>query len=445
MENRNKLPLFVVPSAIGLSLFLVPIKSDDSFTILFAILVGALKSLMEDYLTSIIVAFVFASSLLTIFYSWIAPDSIPKESIRSKLFKTSSYWVLSRGVGCVFSVLIFFKFGGELVWGDSTGGLLLNDLLPTIFCVFLLGGMLVPLILNFGLLEFIGVLLSKIMRPVFNLPGRAAVDCTTSWLGDGTLGILLTNKQYVDKIYTQREAAIVATTFSASSITFSLVVISEVNLLHMFGWFYLTVCLSGIVAAMIVPRLPPLKWKKDCFIDGTKRESIEGSVPFSQLLSQAVSDACNRAARIKSVSEVLKSGSDNVLQMLFTVLPVVMSMGTLALIVAEYTPVFDIVAYPLVPLLEVFGMADVSLASKSAVIGFADMYLPSLLISQSQSEMTRFVIACLSMTQLIYISEVGAMLLGCRLPINLLDLAVIFVLRTIVTLPVIAFIAHLIF
>ena len=52
--------------------------------------------------------------------------------------------------------------------------------------------MLLPLLLNFGLLELFGTLLTKVMRPVFNLPGRSAIDCMASWLGDGSVGILLT-------------------------------------------------------------------------------------------------------------------------------------------------------------------------------------------------------------------------------------------------------------
>lgn len=72
------------------------------------------------------------------------------------------------------------------------------------------------------------------MRPVFRLPGRSSIDCVASWLGDGTIGVLLTSKQYEEGYYTKREAAIIGTTFSVVSITFSLVVISQVNLGHMF-------------------------------------------------------------------------------------------------------------------------------------------------------------------------------------------------------------------
>ncbi len=57
------------------------------------------------------------------------------------------------------------------------------------------------------------------MRPVFQLPGRSSIDCIASWVGDGTIGVALTNKQYEDGYYTAKEASIISTTFSAVSIT----------------------------------------------------------------------------------------------------------------------------------------------------------------------------------------------------------------------------------
>ena len=96
------------------------------------------------------------------------------------------------------------------------------------------------------------------MRPLFKLPGRSSIDCITSWLGDGTIGILLTSKQYEEGFYTKKEASIIGVSFSAVSITFSLMVISQVGLAHMFLPFYFTVTVAGILAAIIISRIPPL-------------------------------------------------------------------------------------------------------------------------------------------------------------------------------------------
>lgn len=59
--------------------------------------------------------------------------------------------------------------------------------------------------------------------------------------------------------------------------------------------------------------------------------------------------------------------------------------------------------------------------------------------------MTRFIVATLSVTQLVYLSEAGAVILGSDINVTPLDLFVIFIQRTLVTLPVIVLAAHLIF
>src|SRR5699024_3150316 len=118
-----------------------------------------------------------------------------------------------------------------------------------LFSVFLFAGMFLPFLLNFGLLELVGALMTKVMRPLFKLSGRSSIDCMASWLGDGTINVLLTSKQYEDGYYTKKEAAIIGTSFSVVSITFSLVIISQVGLDHMFVPFYLTITIAGFFAA----------------------------------------------------------------------------------------------------------------------------------------------------------------------------------------------------
>ena len=62
-----------------------------------------------------------------------------------------------------------------------------------------------------------------------------------------------------------------------------------------------------------------------------------------------------------------------------------------------------------------------------------------------ESEMTKFVVAATSVTQLIYMSEIGSIIMGSKIPVSLKDLFIIFIERTIVTLPVIALFAHMLF
>ena len=112
---------------------------------------------------------------------------------------------------------------------------------------------------------------------------------------------------------------------------------------------------------------------------------------------------------------------------------------------AEYTPVLKILGMPFIPVYKLLMIPEAELASQTVIVGFADMFLPSVIASTIESEMTRFVVAATSVTQLIYMSEIGSIIMGSKIPVSLKDLFLIFLERTIVTLPVIALFAHLMF
>ncbi|KJY82852.1 membrane protein [Vibrio galatheae] len=445
-KSRNNFWMFFIPSLIGLFVFMAPISYQGDITIPVAVLAKSIQAIFGDHLVAIVTAIIAFMAITSLLCRIKTPAFIANNDFLNGLFNPSPIWLAVRLIGGAAVIMTFFKVGPNEIWQENTGGLVLEGLLPTLFSVFIFAGLLLPLLLNFGLLELFGTLLSKVMRPVFNLPGRSAIDCIASWLGDGSVGILLTSKQYEDKFYTQREAAVVGTTFSAVSITFSLVVIAQVELEHLFLPFYGAICLAGIIAAIIIPRLPPLSYKKNTFIDGSKPDEDADAIPQGHTtFSWGMNLALNKASQVKSVKGVFGEGVRNAVDMVFGVLPVVMGLGTIALVVAEYTSVFSLLGQPFIPFLELLGVPEAVAASETIVVGFADMFIPAILAASIDNEMTRFVIAAMSVTQLIYMSEVGALLLGSRIPVNIFELFAIFILRTLITLPVIAGVAHMIF
>ncbi|WP_017221394.1 YjiH family protein [Moritella dasanensis] len=444
--GNKSLLRFLIPSLIGLFLFMTPMTYEGQMTIPVAILAKALLALLDGYLLNIITTIITFMAVASTLAVLIKPTFITERAFLKELFMPTPLWLIVRLISCAFTIATVFQVGPEYIWNENTGGLVLNDLLPTLFAVFIFAGLLLPLLLNFGLLELCGALCTKIMRPIFNLPGRSAVDCIASWLGDGSVGILLTDKQYQEKFYTQREAAVIGTTFSAVSITFSLVVIAQVNLEQYFLPYYMAITLSGIVAAIIVPKLPPLCWKKDIYIDGTPKNHDLESIPTEHtVFSWGINQAVDRASKVTSYSTVFVEGLKNATHMVFGILPVVMAIGTIGLLIAEYTPIFAILGKPFMYYLEFMNVPEAALASESLVVGFADMFVPSILATSMESDMTRFIIAGVSVSQLIYMSEVGALLLGSKIPVNIVDLFTIFILRTLITLPIITGVAHLIF
>ena len=434
---------FLIPSLVGIFLFVTPINMNGSITIPIAVAANWLLDLMGDYTLTIIWLLISLSAILTILHKWVGLDFLKRNEKLDNLFSVKGFWFVVRMIGFMFANMIFFDFGPDFIIGDATGGVVINDLIPILVCVFLLAGILLALLLNYGLLDFFGALLIRLMRPVFNLPGRSALDCVASWLGDGSIGVLLTSKQYEEGFYSKREATVIATTFSAVSITFALVVITQVHLEHLFVPFYLVVSAAGIVAAIIVPKLPPLSRVPETYYTNVPhREDIpEGMTPARYGMQLAL----DKAEHSPGLKAFFKEGMENVFEMWFGTLPVILSMGTIALIIAEFTPVFRILGIPFIPIYNLLQLPEAELASQTIIVGFADMFLPSVIASSIESEITRFVVAATSVTQLIYMSEIGSIIMGSKIPISLKDLFIIYVERTIVTLPVIALFAHLLF
>jgi len=169
-------------------------------------------------------------------------------------------------------------------------------------------------------------------------------------------------------------------------------------------------------------------------------ESIpEGETYFSWALHQAVMTARHNA----SLKNFLKNGLKNALDMWIGVMPVVMGFGTIALILSNYTPIFEILGKPFIPILNLIQLPEAVSASKTMLVGFTDMFVPSIIASKEiSSELTRFVVATVSVTQLIYMSEVGALIVGTRIPVRVWELFVIFLERTIISIMLATLIAR---
>ncbi len=454
MENKQQGSLagFLVPSIIGIILFMIPVQYDGSWTIVVKIIADMISDAIGEMLPALCVGIVTLSAILGIIFLG-KPNFIATYPIVANTFSTTAIWVAIRIVGAVFIWLTYLGIDADnpdstigLITSGDNGGFVLNDLLSVLVVIFLLAGLLLPLLLDFGLLEFIGAMLTKVMRPLFTIPGRAAVDCITSWIGDGTLGVMLTANQYEGGYYSKREAAIISTTFSAVSITFSIVVLAQVDLMEYFGLYYLLICAIGIVCALILPRIPPLSLKKDEYL--VEGKAMGESLPegYTTSFQYGLALARERVGEYRGIEQFMEGAFKNAAGMWFGVLPVVMCIGTLALVLANHTTIFDTLGLPFLPLLQLLDVPQATEVSKTMIVGFTDMFTPSVLAAGTiSSPMAKFIVAVISVTQLIYLSEVGGLILGSKIPVNLPELFILFLERTIISLLIAAPVAHMFF
>lgn len=433
---------FALPSLLGVLTFLTPIRVEGNWTILMGYISDAAVNIVGAGMPWVVFVLLCLSAFGTV---WAVTAGKPEEgSLPYRLFMVAPIWVVLRIAGLVMGTMTLFQIGPEIIWSDGTGGEVMNILAVNIVFIFLFAGLLMPFLTDYGLMEFIGTLLKRGFRRLFTLPGRSAIDALASWMSSAPVGVLITIQQYVSGHYTGREAAVIATNFSVVSVPFALLVAKTVGVDHRFIEYYLAVIVTGVVTAMILPRIPPLSRFEDTPYKSLHPMRESQDAGSGSLFREAVALAANRAKSSLPLKAQFRVAFGHILDIWFGLVPAVIAVGGAGLILAKYTPVLGWLSYPLVPLLELFGLPEAAAAAPALIAGFLDMFLPALLASGIEAEITRFVVGVLSVTQLIYMSEIGILMIKCEIPLKFRHLLVVFLLRTAIGLPIVLAFAKLV-
>lgn len=440
--NSNALR-FALPSLLGVLLFLTPVPWDGHLTIGIGIVTSWIRALMGDYGLQLVVSLTILTSVMTLLGTVFRARWIQQRRWLKELFDVSLIWLLLRLAGTTFGLIYLFQFGPELLRSEAVGGAVFVGIAVNVTAVYISACLLLPLLTDFGLMEFVGTLARPMFQRLFRLPGRAAIDAVASIVGASAIGLLITIGQYDRDNYTARQACSIALNFSIVSIPFSLVVATVSGIEHYFIPWYGVVILTCLLAAWITPRLPPLSRKADtCKSSATA--PVEQEVQYGSLLKEAWRVALRRAEQSPDIRAFLATGVSNLAFFLFSVITAATALATIAALVVFHTPVFSWLGYPFIFLFELAQLPDATTAAGALFSGFLDQFMPALAAQSIDSEKTRFVLAGLSVCQLIYMSELGVIILRSSLPITFLDLVAIFLLRTAIALPILIVGAHLV-
>ncbi len=441
--TRSKLR-FILPSLFGILTFLTPIRWDGNLTIGIGVVTGWIKILLGAHALSAVVGILVITSILTILGTVFKADWVCRHKARKDLFDVPYIWMALRLIGTILGLMYLFQTGPELLISEEIGGAVFVGIGVNALSIYIGACLLLPLLTDFGFMEFAGTLARPVFRSVFRLPGRSAIDAVTSFVGSSSIGLLITIGQYNDGNYTARQASVIAANFSVVSIPFALVVASVAGIEHLFISWYGVVVLACLLAALITPRLPPLSRKEDIYISGARESAAESRNASRSLLREAWERAMARAESAPGVHEFFATGVTNMMFFMFSVLAAAMALATLAAVITFHTPIFSWLSYPLVGVLEFAHLPDAVAASPALLSGFLDQYMPAIVAAGIDSNATSFVLAGLSVCQLVFMSEFGVIVLRSSLPLDIRDLAAIFLLRTVIVLPVLILGAHLV-
>src|SRR5690625_5824387 len=87
------------------------------------------------------------------------------------------------------------------------------------------------------------------------------------------------------------------------SIIFTFENIQKFGLDNMFIPFYITVILAGFIAALIMPRIPPLSRISNTYIEGVEPQGDETIPEGYNLLTYGYEKALNRAKKEQSIGD----------------------------------------------------------------------------------------------------------------------------------------------
>jgi len=198
-------------------------------------------------------------------------------------------------------------------------------------------------------------------------------------------------------------------------------------------------------------RIPPLSRKEDVYYNG-RVQTVEDRTNEAKfelaMFKRGVDRAAKKAYYANSIFEEIKNSLLSGIIIIPKVISFISAVGITGLIAAEYTPIFKYLGAVFIPLLNLFSVPNAVEIAPSLPVGIAEMFLPVLLIADKVDVLNigaRFFITTVSMVQILFFSETIAVILATKLPVKLWELVVIFVLRTVVAIPVVAAFMHILF
>ena len=436
---------FFIPSLVGVILFLVPFPTEGGVTIMFGIYSSWMQQTFGTVLLDFVVWVTVIGALAGAFYVVATPDWKDSRPFLYAISECTPGWLLLRVIGAVFGLMVLYEFGPEVVRLDDTGKAMFNDVGIGYTIVLFPACFLMPLLTEFGSMEFFGTFVAPAFRKLFLLPGRAAIDATASFISSSNIGVLVTGQQYRRGFYTGREGAVIATNFSVVSLPFALVIADVSGIANNFFPWYLTSIIACIFCAIITPRIPPLSNIANTYKDGIDRSHEHDAGDDKPLLARSYETALTSAAKAPNPPELARSGSLMCLEQMFGVTGPMMALATMAAIVAFHSVIG---AWITAPIGWVLGLLEVEQSTRVGIgfiFGFIDQFIPAVIAGDLQGDAIRFILAGLSLCQLIYMSETGLVMLRVGLPINAWQLFVLFLIRTIIVVPVLVLAASLLY
>lgn len=428
--NSSDIALFIFYSLFGIFMFFVPIT------------IGGAKSIPIDHITSLVKKLPNYNLVFGVFMviAGIAYAIKTKSWQKSKLH---SVFFAIKLVALVFVFMYVTNKGPARIFDGDMLPLIWNGIMVSVATIVPIGSVFLAFLTGFGLMEFIGVFMEPVMRPVFKTPGRSAVDAVASFVGSYSLALLITNRVYLEDTYTKKEAAIIATGFSTVSATFMIIVAKTLDLLdYWLAYFWITLFVTFLVTA-ITARIFPLNRKPQEYYSGKEYVPEEKKkVTFGEAIEAGMEAYKNSG----SLASVVKDNFIDGFKMALNIAPSLLGVGMIGLLLAEYTPIFDIIGYIFYPFTLITRVEEPLMVAQALGMSIAEMLLPAPVVANAGLGLiAKMLVAVVSVSEILFFSASIPVMMGTEIPLKFSDYIIIWIERVILSIVITMPILYLFF
>ncbi len=337
---------------------------------------------------------------------------------------------------------------------NSIANFVMANILVTICISIPCASLFLPFLVDYGLVDFIGVFVRVIMRPVFRLPGRAAIIMVTAFLGNFSAGHIAVNDQYKTGRMTERESVCIDTSLSTVSVGFLMALATNTGLNNAELWggknywnlYFWLAFLITLIVAFIGVRIFPLRKIPDSYYPGSTPNPEK--IIRTGLFSAAVTEALDIARDQENVGKRIKYYMVETMNVLGTVSAGTSFFGTFGVVLYTFTPIVRWLGYIFWPFFRLFGFTgkELEIATQGSMISFVEVTVPALLVATGVWSMRlRFMLAVLPVTSIIFLASFVPCCMGTEVPVKFWHLCVIWLERMILSILIAGLFAILLF
>lgn len=337
--------------------------------------------------------------------------------------------------------------------GTSIANFVMDKILVTICISIPCASLVLPFLCDYGLVDFVGVFVRLIMRPVFKLPGRAAIIMVTAFLGNFSAGHIAVNDQYKSGRMTERESVAIDTSLSTVSVGFLLALATNTGLVNAELWgksywntYFWVAFLITLLVALVGVRIYPLNKIPDNYYPGATpnpEKIIREGIGKAALL-EALDIAENQDNVFKRIGYIMKE----TLNVLGTVAAGTSFWGTFGVVLYIFTPIVKWLGFIFWPFFRIFGFtgAELTTACTGAMISLVEVTVPALLVSVGEWSMRlRFMLAVLPVSSIIFLASFVPCCMGTEVPVKFSHLLIIWLERMILSIIITGIFAVILF